>query len=108
MGEPVGQCTRVSGGASARSRTSRLMPYTWNWMSAMGSSAGEVGSILPQLRRAPGGAAPGSPAEPRQGRLLPRRLDPLELALDPVEGGGGVVVLVPGIGQVLADDVEGV
>src|SRR6266508_6031020 len=49
MDEPFGQCTRTSAGESARSRTSRLMPYTWNWMSAMGPSDDEVGSIISQL-----------------------------------------------------------
>src|SRR5262249_875530 len=44
----------------------------------------------------------------RQGRLIARRLDALELRLDAIERHRGVVVLVPGIAEVLADHVEDV
>src|SRR6266536_3650589 len=112
MGEPFGQCTRTSAGASARSRTSRVMPYTWNWMSAMGSSGDEVGlHTITAPARAPSAGRPGSSSdgslpEPRQHGLVARSLDSLELGLHTVQRRRRLVVLVPGIGEVLADDVE--
>src|SRR6266852_66170 len=40
IGEPFGQCPRTSAGGSAMSRTRRLMPYTWNWISDIDPSDG--------------------------------------------------------------------
>src|SRR4029453_11484772 len=47
-------------------------------------------------------------SDARQGLLLPVPLDALQLALQPAQAGGGVVVLVAGVAQVLTDHVEGV
>src|SRR2546422_3895691 len=49
-----------------------------------------------------------SPTEPRQHGLIARALDSLQLGLDAVERGRRFVVLVARVGQVLADDVEGI
>src|SRR3990167_3637129 len=50
----------------------------------------------------------GSRVEPGQRGLFVFPLDPFELRLHPVQPGGGLVVLVAGVGEVLADDLEGI
>src|SRR5215467_6496271 len=88
MGEPLGQWTRTSAGGSGMRRTSRLIPNTWKGIGFM-----EV--IVSHLI-----------ADARQRALGLGLLDPLELRLDAVQRIAGLVVLVAGVRQVPADDVE--
>src|SRR5262245_33427407 len=85
------------------------MPYTWNWISAMRVPSWKSWSQYyhsAAVAPARGGAASGS--DSGQCGLVARGLDSLQLRLHPVEPGGRLVVLVAGIGQVLAHYVEGV
>src|SRR6266567_2238975 len=88
MGEPLGQWTRTSAGGSGMRRTSRLIPKTWKGIGFM-----EV--IVSHLI-----------AHARQRALGLGLLDPLELGLDAVQRVARLVVLVAGVRQVPADDVE--
>src|SRR5262249_31107632 len=54
------------------------------------------------------GASRVSRSEAWERRLIARRLDVLQLGLQAIDRRRGLVVLVPGIGQVLADHIEGI
>src|SRR6266704_1719446 len=84
MGEPLGQWTRTSAGGSGMRRTSRLIPKTWKGIGFM-----EV--IVSQARKR---------------ALVVGLFDPLELGFDAVQRGARLVVLVAGVRQMTADQVE--
>src|SRR5258706_14113349 len=52
------------------------------------------------------GASRASGAEPGERRLIARHFDAFQLGFHAIERGARLVVLVPGIGQVLPDHVE--
>src|SRR5258706_3892351 len=93
------------------SRTRRLMPYTWNWISGMDPSDG---GFLRYYHKRLFPTGPGrarsrarSRADSGQRPLIAVPLDSFQLALEAPQAGGRIVVLVAGIGQVPADHVEG-
>src|SRR6266436_6549849 len=80
-------------------------------MSAMGPSDGGFlesyhNRWFPNSAEGQEGGACRSGRDAGQGALLAVALDALQLALEPAQAGGGVVVLVAGIGEVPAHHVE--
>src|SRR4030095_13676152 len=99
MGEPLGQWTRTSAGGSGMRRTSRLMPKTWKGIVFMLSSYHTCAGAIED--------GPPSLAHTGEGALGTGLVHPLELRLHAVESRSRLVVLVAGVGQMPADDVEG-
>src|SRR5262245_2372949 len=64
--------------------------------------------ILSQPLHGQASDAPGSPTDPGQRGLFADSLDAFQLGLDAIQARRGLVVLVPGVGEVLSHDGEGV